>query len=305
MQRTKICFIGFFPDYEHYFFKSLNSEEFDVRIFNPLDKTSNINWFKWLPRLFRNIWHKQLIRQYINANIDEIFIFNEHRLLLQGILSAINRMGSQSSQFTGYLLLRNPLNERDKTFPLIQELEQKGVQVSTFDYADSCKFKFSLYSQFCSIIPELENVTQDYDFSFVGRDKGRGDQLLSLKKQLESLNAHTFFDIRTADQANLTYLEYLGRSLSGKCMVEFLQSGQSGMTLRAIEALLYKRKLLTTNQSIVREAFYHPANIYVFDERTLDTQKLQRFMAEPWHPIDVEIQQAYTTEHVIKKLIAK
>lgn len=49
------------------------------------------------------------------------------------------------------------------------------------------------------------------------------------------------------------------------CILDSPQAHQIGLTIRTIECLGAKRKLITTNQDIVNYDFYHPQNIYVYD----------------------------------------
>lgn len=50
-----------------------------------------------------------------------------------------------------------------------------------------------------------------------------------------------------------------------KCILDAPQAGQTGLTIRTIECLGAKRKLITTNADVKRYDFYDPDNILVFD----------------------------------------
>ena len=50
-----------------------------------------------------------------------------------------------------------------------------------------------------------------------------------------------------------------------KCILDAPQAGQTGLTIRTIECLGAKRKLITTNKDIVKYDFYDENNILVFD----------------------------------------
>ncbi|QIC76833.1 hypothetical protein FSC17_10625 [Acinetobacter indicus] len=71
-----------------------------------------------------------------------------------------------------------------------------------------------------------------------------------------------------------------------------MQDGQSGMTLRPVEALFYNRKLLTNNQSVINEPFYHADNILVVkDIDSLSVVELKRFIDKPIVEIDENIKE--------------
>lgn len=49
------------------------------------------------------------------------------------------------------------------------------------------------------------------------------------------------------------------------CILDAPQSGQSGLTIRTLECLGAKKKLITTNKDVVNYDFYNESNILVFD----------------------------------------
>lgn len=50
-----------------------------------------------------------------------------------------------------------------------------------------------------------------------------------------------------------------------KCVLDAPQAGQTGLTIRSIECLGAKRKLITSNANIKKYDFYNPINVLVFD----------------------------------------
>lgn len=311
MSKPVMHCVGFFPDYETMFFNQVQSDFFDVQVFNPNQITQQVTWFKRLPRFFKNIWHKAIFKKYLRENIEDVFVLNEHRLGLQALYGFLQSNFAGSCAPNINILLRNPFDESGKIAKLLDLLSKQGVKIWSFDQADCLKFGFLLYPQFVEQINGLKNIQIQYDFSFVGRDKGRTQVLSRLK---ESLNGHgysTFFDIRNPasrdiqQSANLSYVDYLERYLSATCMIEILQDGQSGMTLRPLEALVYGRKLLTNNPDIVKEDFYHPSNIMVFDTAALDLKKLENFMSQPFVRLQDVVSIRYTATGVLNMVFEK
>lgn len=311
MSKPVIHCVGFFPDYETMFFNQVQSDRFDVIVFNPSQITDQVTWFKRLPRFFKNIWHKAIIKKYLRENIKDIFVLNEHRLGLQALYDFLQSNFASPCAPNINILLRNPFDESGKIATLLDLLSKKGVKIWSFDQADCLKFGFLLYPQFVEQIDGLKNIQIQYDFSFVGRDKGRADVLSRLQDHLKGCGYSTLFDIRdpassdTAQSANLSYVEYLERYLSANCMVEILQEGQSGMTLRPLEALVYGRKLLTNNPDIVKEDFYHPSNIMVMDTTGVDLKKLENFMLQPCVRLQDVVSIRYTATGVLNMVFDK
>lgn len=297
-----VCYIGFFPDYEKIFFENSSSNLFNVRCYNPIEETNCLLGFEYLPRFIRNWVHKQKIKNYITKNPDTYYIFNEHRLLLKAITELL--VSQSHLNFKGSLLLRNPIADNYKIKPYLETLKSRAIAIWTFDYGDHQKFGYALYRQFASLLPEFLQKEVTVGFSFVGRDKGRKQLLDELKQKLRAIDYQVDFDIRSVDDKNLSYLEYLEKSLHADCMVEILQHGQKGMTLRAVEALLYQKKLITNNSEILQADFFHPDNILLLGElNILSEDIIKLFMSKPYHAVSQAIVQKYTTEFLLNTVV--
>ena len=151
--------------------------------------------------------------------------------------------------------------------------------IFTFDNADAQKNGYIecmyLYSKMD--IEGSEHVSKD--LYFIGVDKGR---LNKIKKIVElALNYKIDILIRVQDvnekkiknDSNesiiynqwVTYDKSLKEMLKCNCILELLQDGQYGVTLRYYEAICYNKKLLTNNKNVVNLPFYDPNYIHVFE----------------------------------------
>lgn len=302
----QLHFIGFWPDYEQAFFQvaqaqSTQSTQADLlalQVFNPLAKTRQLPSFTKWPRLLRNLFHKRLIADYIQAHPQALIVAHEHRLILEVLLAKFPQLKAQ-------VLMRNPLNPNTKTKHLIQSLQALDYTIWSFDLADCAKYGFKFYRQFIEQLPEVSSQAPQYDFAFVGRNKGRETILQALETELKAQGYSVLFDIRSDQakgiKANVSYPAYLQAYLSARCMIDVTQTGQVGLTLRPLEAMTYQRKLLTNNALIQQEAFYHPANVFMFDEN-LDLSGLKAFMQQPYSPIAADTQALYSLASLTKVL---
>lgn len=300
MHFKRIHCIGFWPDYETLFFQQARLSACDVMIFNPLDHVSLKAGFRYWPRPMRNAICKQAIKRYLQTVQADLVVVHEHRLVLEVL-------AKQSHLPTLVILMRNPVDARAKNWPLVQSLKARGAQVWSFDPADCETYGFQFYRQFVAPLPELMQITPAYDFAFVGRNKGRGQWLSALVGRLQEYGYSILVDIRD-DQAggarpNLTYPEYLQRYLSARCILDINQQGQTGLTLRPLEALFYGRKLVSNNAWVQQEGFYQPNNIFIFDELR-DLTALRAFMQAPLQPVAPAIQQRYTVNYLLQALLA-
>ena len=77
-------------------------------------------------------------------------------------------------------------------------------------------------------------------------------------------------ELRSAKYSEFHYVPLKGKEMNdiyegSKCVLDSAQAGQLGLTIRVLEALGAKKKIITTNEDIVNYDFYRPENIYVYD----------------------------------------
>lgn len=85
-----------------------------------------------------------------------------------------------------------------------------------------------------------------------------------------------------------------------RCVLDSAQAGQLGLTIRVLEALGAKKKLITTNEDIINYDFYKPENIYVYKGRIdLDDP----FFEEEYKEVDQEIYEKYSLRNWLKEII--
>lgn len=75
------------------------------------------------------------------------------------------------------------------------------------------------------------------------------------------------------------------------CILDAPQAGQTGLTIRTIECLGAKRKMITTNKDIKKYDFYNESNILVF-EGSID--KECKFFTSPYVEVSEDIYKKYS-----------
>ena len=129
--------------------------------------------------------------------------------------------------------------------------------------------------------------------SCVWKDKGRGPVLLKLENYLNSLGLKTYFHVcrdNTSSENSginykpqISYDEILKIVAQSKVIIDLTQDKQNGLTLRPLEAIFFKKKLITNNQNIEKCGFYNKNNICV-----IDTENIQipiTFFSSPYEEI--------------------
>src|SRR3546814_2292419 len=102
----------------------------------------------------------------------------------------------------------------------------------------------------------------------------------------------TAYDVRISDwssdvcssdlERGIAYTDNLLMSYHSKVLIDVHHGEHQGLSFRVFEALSFGKKLITTNQQIRRYDFYHPNNISIWGNHTMD--ELEAFLAAPVIP---------------------
>lgn len=197
----------------------------------------------------------------------------------------------------------------------------KDIKAYTFDKFDSRKYSIKHKNQyyFSSIVLPARNI--DNDIFFIGADKGRKKELLQLEKIFKfyglrcNINivgkkykfpiniyhkALEFFGIihdKYKDGMDYdTALEQISRS---NAILDFVQVGQTGMSMRPLEALFFNKKLVTNNLEIIKEDFYNKNNIFIIGKDKIE--EIKDFLERPYIEISASIKDRYDFKNWIKE----
>lgn len=88
-----------------------------------------------------------------------------------------------------------------------------------------------------------------------------------------------------------------------ECVVDVEAQNQSGLTMRTMEIIGLRKKLITTNSDIKNYDFYNDNNILIIDRKNpcIDYS----FFDKPYLPLDEGIYYKYSLEHWIKTLLTR
>lgn len=149
----------------------------------------------------------------------------------------------------------------------LKEYKEKFNLIVCTDIDDARKFNISFFPLIYSKPALTGKANVCYDLSFVGHDKGRWKLLDDINKKMQSKGLKTFVRCRKGritDQKWMAYSEIIDIVKKSNCILEIVQEGQTAITLRTLEAIYYKKKLLTNNINIKKYSFYDPRYIQVF-----------------------------------------
>ncbi|WP_429090587.1 hypothetical protein [Aeromonas rivipollensis] len=217
------------------------------------------------------------------------------------------------------VLMRNSILSNERLLAWVSK-----YLVFSFDSLDCDKYGFNLMSQYIpnrNIVQSYAGGGNEFDFFFLGMDKGRKRTLHLLSSQLHEMNYVTNFQLKYSPKGlaqkldkwinknekygMLSYKDNLHMASKSKCIVEIVQEGQSGITLRTLEAAFLKKKLITNNMSILDSELFNDANVMYLDRcDAVDENILDKFMGQPYSDYSEEILMKYTITHNMKFIIA-
>ena len=145
----------------------------------------------------------------------------------------------------------------------------------------------------------FESEVLVYDVLFVGRIKGRQELLDKIYCKFTENNIKAMFYILGKENEigipvhdkPLEYNAYLNFIVKSRVLLDVSSYGQDGLSMRVMEALFFKKKLITTNTDIVRYDFYRPENILILDENNWNVSK--DFLYSEYVEVPEEIVEKY------------
>ena len=171
----------------------------------------------------------------------------------------------------------------------------------TFDRADAKKYGFrfntpmytyNLYTEYIKNVPSVV---------FVGAAKSREEEIMQIQQEINKAGIKTNFRIVRDKSDYIKYDEYLSLIRDSNCILDVTNEGQTGLTLRFMEALFLSKKLITNNKDVLSYPFYNQHNIFILGYDPLE--KLGEFLTQEYHPIKKEIILYYDFDNWVKRFI--
>ena len=141
---------------------------------------------------------------------------------------------------------------------------------------------------------DINNEPIEYDLYFIGHDHNRAAQIRQIQQVAENQGLKVKIEIIGQNDKNIPYTEVQRRTARSKAILEVMQSGQVGCTLRALESLFLRKKLVTTNLEIQKEAFYNSNNIFIWGKDP--TNRLYDFINSPYDSSVDQYREQYTLD---------
>jgi hypothetical protein len=251
---------------------------------------------KLIPLPLRRLWYTNTKIENIEENFKyDIFVLDT--TLSKIDYKDINKM-RQNNNIRLILILINSLEGKSSGMIEMKDIinKVKWDDIRTFDPVDAKMNKYTYLGMTYYSKKQLsEDVSIKSDAYFVGGLKGdREDNIFNVYKELRDKNVNINFDImitglkklrkkKFENEINyysnkwLPYEKILENINTTNCIIEILQEGQSGPSLRYYEAVCYNKKLLTNNNYIKEFPFYNEKYMKIFNnENDIDIEWIKR-----------------------------
>lgn len=192
--------------------------------------------------------------------------------------------------------------------------------ITTFDRSDAHKYKLKLRPLFFADEYKIKNKVEyyEYDLTFIGTI--HSDRYRILKKmfeQAQNLNLRIFFypylqsrfiyyyykltkrEFRNTKINNFRFDKISSDEIAqitklSKVVIDIQHPAQTGLTMRTLEMVGMKKKIITTNEDIIKYDFYNKNNIFIIGRENPYLNPL--FIESPYEDIDSNIYNYYSID---------
>lgn len=177
----------------------------------------------------------------------------------------------------------------------IEMFDGLNVEIWSFDPEDCKKHNLKYNTQFYFKENFIDNNIREggEDVFYIGADKDREKLLIPIKKVLDefkisyNLNLVKYKNSTSIEipyKSPLSYQEVIEKVGSCRCVIDLVADWQSGLTLRPLEALATKKKLITNMTNIDDYSLYNPNNIFIIGKDKYEN--LREFILSEYDELD-------------------
>jgi hypothetical protein len=262
-------------------------------------------------------YYDNIIRETEDKDIDYLFLVNAETIDTH----KINKIKELHPNIKIYTYMWDSIKNKKKSMQYLP-LSDKFFTFDPNDIKIDSKIKFLPLFYIRDYEHIVTNESCDYDISFVGTIHSdryqvvKGIQTAGLKVfyyffspskilfKLQQLLHKNFREIEPQDiDFELFKKEQLLDVISkSKSIIDIEHPDQKGLTMRTMEMIGAKKKLITTNSNIKEYDFYTPENICVID-RT-NPKVPHNFLENDYKELPIEIYEKYSLKSWIGKIFS-
>lgn len=175
-----------------------------------------------------------------------------------------------------------------------KKLAQEDVEEREYDIVSVCTAHPNRYKTMHDLFPILESKgIRIFSYMFLNRFQYLYNKVFV--PEFKSANSSEFHFKPLSEQENIFILK------KSNTVFDMQHNKQSGLTMRTIETLGAKRKMITTNKNIKKYDFYNKNNIFVLDEH--NWHDIEHFINNKYEHITDGIYKKYSLQNWVETIV--
>ena len=268
-------------------------EKLGASVYLVYEDMDEVNYFYRFVNAYFSKHMKQLMDRYFHRKLDRIIGEADYFLLIRGefvskdLMKMLKEKAADKCKFYMYQWdsannNKNSLSIKDyfdvvSTFDQI-DAEKYGWNYRPLfyipEYVNTCKVKYdllylcSLHSKRVEILNSIKNICRKNQWNLYKRIYSK--KVIFLKrKYLDRRKSYLIADNDDINSKKMSIEETYRLYNESRIVVDYTHPNQNGYTMRTIEAIGCRKKLITNNIEIMKADFYNSNNIYIYDENNV------------------------------------
>ena len=199
----------------------------------------------------------------------------------------------------------------------IRKLQQRGIKIFSFDKGDCEKYHLFWYPVLCFYEGNLAQKPIKNDVYFIGKDKKRAEYIKRIYDVISGegyrCNFKVVLDKNSAKKRDhlqglhllekgIPYDSVLDDIAESSVILDVVQAGQRGLTMRPMEAFFYDKKLITNNVDVKDLPFYKFGNVLIVGDRF---EEVAAFLKKPFNHYAESEKYRYTFEKFVELIFCE
>lgn len=243
-----------------------------IRFFHHIHFSFTINKIFNIP--FQNIWFNQYSLSHVELDKEKKYciIFTDIAACRTDV-RYLEKLHLRKN-IVMIMVMANVVSSKKK---LLMKRFKLFDHIFSWDKADAKKYRMIYHPPYYSSIQMPEKNELQSDCFFIGNSKGRLNILHQIYKGVTAAGGKAEFYIAGVKKKHqiekgihynktMPYQEVLAHDMASNCIVEVIAENQVGQTLRAEEAIIGNKKLLTNNIYMKDSPYYKSGHIRIFSD---------------------------------------
>lgn len=201
-----------------------------------------------------------------------------------------------------------------RMYGVLDELTGVFDRVFAFDPKDAERYDFDYFPLIYTGVNPQEKESCDTDLFYIGqaKDPARYQMLIDIFEKAQKEGLTCDFNIVGVPEEKqkypelihynkrMSYSDVVKKIKRSRCLVDVIQKESSGLTIKVCEAVVYDKKLITSNEGLLRMSLYDASRILMAN----DLELIHDFLSKPLKEYSVENKYMFSPQLLYEKIEA-